>query len=656
MFTPTPVSLAKQQVLQRCVSDGMRIGLGLPFVEGLNAKLKNSGASWCAPRRLWVLPIQPVSAISRIIRSVYAEHSSFFELDNLDHHIAQLTKDVVPTYFVEVLDVQIFQLTGGGFAVGSRFDSLIVKAMRRIGATFQKHANAWSTSAPVEKIKSGLAHFAGVNAEHIFVHEQVLLLEDLGAVRSGPSPIQIPAAPPPAIGQATDDDASGDGFLSSVLSDSARVPIDEALLRRLAVSTGLRDYQIDGVRFLVSRVGALLGDDMGLGKTRQSIVAARFAAGFDKPPRILVLCPASLRLNWEREIHAVFSHEVVGMVGEDRIATLYGCHWVIANYERLGGLVKEQNLQFDVMLIDEAHNLKEHHAGRTRNAFILAARINRRYLISGTPLLNRTVELHTLLRLTGHALGRMPLNDFRMEFSGTKERSGALAKRLSNWMIRRRKDVLTGLGVKHRQLRYLSPPEGLNNYNAILRDNSLTVMPKIVKLRQSLEEVKLDFVIETIFSLAPDDKVIVFAEYMSTVEALKAALAVAGIRHVSLVGSDSVRNRQRAVDEFEGNRECRAFITTRAAGGVGITLVSANYVLFASMPWNPALLRQAEDRAYRLGQTRDVYVIIPIIPHTIDEQVWKLLGSKRVLEEDVIEASIHEEEVVESVAAVLQAA
>jgi SNF2 family DNA or RNA helicase len=181
-------------------------------------------------------------------------------------------------------------------------------------------------------------------------------------------------------------------------------------------------------------------------------------------------------------------------------------------------------------------------------------------------------------------------------------------------------------------------------------------MPKIVKLRQSLEEVKLDFVIETIFSLGPDDKVIVFAEYMSTVEALKSALAAAGIHHVSLVGSDSVRNRQRAVDEFEGNRECRAFITTRAAGGVGITLVSANYVLFASMPWNPALLRQAEDRAYRLGQTRDVYVIIPIIPHTIDEQVWELLGSKQVLEEDVIEASIHEEEVVESVAAVLQAA
>ena len=102
--------------------------------------------------------------------------------------------------------------------------------------------------------------------------------------------------------------------------------------------------------------------------------------------RVLIVCPASLRINWEREIRMVYPDTIVGMAGEDRISALYGCHWVIANYERLGGLVREIQLEFQVMAVDEAHYLKEHQAGRTRNAFVMATRIPRRYVITGTPL------------------------------------------------------------------------------------------------------------------------------------------------------------------------------------------------------------------------------------------------------------------------------
>lgn len=98
---------------------------------------------------------------------------------------------------------------------------------------------------------------------------------------------------------------------------------------------------------------------MGLGKSRQSVVAACLAAG---EGRVLILCPASLRINWEREIRMVYPDAVVGMAGEDRIEALYGCQWVIANYERLGGLVRETKLDFEVMAVDEAHYLKEHQA------------------------------------------------------------------------------------------------------------------------------------------------------------------------------------------------------------------------------------------------------------------------------------------------------
>ena len=334
----------------------------------------------------------------------------------------------------------------------------------------------------------------------------------------------------------------------------------------------------------------------------------------------------------------MYPNEVVGIVGEDRHATLYGCQWVIANYERLGGLVRDPDLAFEVMAIDEAHYLKEHQAGRTRNAFVLATRIPRRYVVTGTPLLNREVELHTLLRMTGHQLGSMTLKDFRKRFSGTKEKRAELAAALQGWMLRRRKDVLKELGTKSRQVRYISPAEGLGAYKEIYADMTMYVMPKIVKLRQALEALKTQFLIETVESLSSGDKIIIFCEYMATVETMKTAFSAAGIQCVSLVGADSAKRRQAAIDAFQNDPAVTVFIGTTSAAGVGITLTAANYVAFASLPWTPALMRQAEDRAYRLGQLRDVMVIVPLIENTLDDGVWKLLQSKQETEDDVVES------------------
>ena len=467
-------------------------------------------------------------------------------------------------------------------------------------------------------------------------HEQPVVLEDLVASAASVSPIKVPAAvPDPGLGGGEDDAGEGAGFMSAELDSSALFAVDMPALAVTCAAAGLRDYQEVGVHHLVSQSGACLGDDMGLGKSRQTVVATRMIA---KQGRVLILCPASLRINWEREIHAVYPNEVVGIVGEDRHATLYGCQWVIANYERLGGLVRDPDLAFEVMAIDEAHYLKEHQAGRTRNAFVLATRIPRRYVVTGTPLLNREVELHTLLRMTGHQLGSMTLKDFRKRFSGTKEKRAELAAALQGWMLRRRKDVLKELGTKSRQVRYISPAEGLGAYKEIYADMTMYVMPKIVKLRQALEALKTQFLIETVESLSSGDKIIIFCEYMATVETMKTAFSAAGIQCVSLVGADSAKRRQAAIDAFQNDPAVTVFIGTTSAAGVGITLTAANYVAFASLPWTPALMRQAEDRAYRLGQLRDVMVIVPLIENTLDDGVWKLLQSKQETEDDVVES------------------
>ena len=640
MYEPTPVKLAKRELIAKCVGDGLRIGLSLAYVDGASKELGALEATWCAPRRMWVVEACMPSHLARALQKAYQAHAAVFDLESIEAALQAGLQQLQTDYFAQILDVQIFPLAGGGMAISSLYDRPIVRVMRGLGGLFHKYAQAWEVHRSVQEILRALQNDAGITHDFVFVHERPVVLEDLVAAPKSETPITVPAAPPPRGPRLGDAEDAGTGFLSTLVDPLSMLPVDEKLLAKTAREAGLRDYQTVGVRFLLQRSSCLLGDDMGLGKSRQSVVAGRLAAGFASDDRVLILCPASLRINWEREIRAVFPHAVIGMVGEDRIAALYGCQWIIANYEKIGGLVRETGLTFKVMMIDEAHYLKEHEAGRTRNAFIMAERIPRRYLITGTPLLNREIELHTLLRLSGHALGMLSLADFRERFSGGKAQRNLLASELSNWMLRRRKNVLKDLGQKTRQVRYVSPPEGLGAYQAILNDMSLMVMPKIVKLRQTLEALKFDFVIESIQCLAPDDKIIVFAEYMATVDALKRVLSSCGIGCVSLVGSDAGPKRQKAVDAFQNDPSIRVFIGTTSAAGVGITLTAANYVLFCSLPWTPALMRQAEDRAYRLGQKRDVIVLAPIIPDTMDEQVWALLQAKTELEQDVVEAAV----------------
>jgi len=633
----SPVELRAPELLIKAVSDGTRVGLQVAHVHGTKRPLADEGAWWCGPRRMWVMREAPVELLAASIARAYAGH--FLDLSEIPRMIDAALKQPVGDFFTQLLDVQIFLLRGsdlarGRFAVSFMYDQPCVATMRGLGGYFHKHASAWQVRADPQTIIARLQQLAGVAPEFVFVHEQPVVLENLSTSAAGHVPIKVPALTPER-GIGANGEEEGAGYFSTELERSEDLAYDQVALRALVSGGTLRDYQAVGVDHMLRQSGACLGDDMGLGKSRQVVVSTRMMAG---DGRVLIVCPASLRINWEREIHMIYPDATVGIVGEDRMATLKGCQWVIANYEKLGGLVREPDLAFQVMAVDEAHYLKEYDSGRTRNMFLLAARIPRRYAVTGTPLLNREIEVHTLLRLTGHQLGNLSLRDFAKEFAGSSEKRAKLAAALKGWMLRRSKDVLTELGEKTRQLRYISPAEGLGAYKAIYDDVSLMAMPKIVKLRQALEALKLQFLVETVEGLSAGDKIIIFCEYIPTVEALQEALQAIGVRCVTLVGSTSLKKRQEAVDAFQGDSSVAVFIGTTSAAGVGITLTAANYVAFASLPWTPALMRQAEDRAYRLGQRRDVIVIVPLVPKTIDMQVWDLLGSKRETEIEVVEA------------------
>ena len=119
---------------------------------------------------------------------------------------------------------------------------------------------------------------------------------------------------------------------------------------------------------------------------------------------------------------------------------------------------------------------------------------------------------------------------------------------------------------------------------------------------------------------------------------LKAALRDVGIQAVSIIGAHTPKQRMKAVDALQNDRDVQVLIGTSKAAGVGLTLTRANYVFLMSLPWTNALKRQSEDRAYRSGNTSDVFVMVPIIAGTLDEQVMALLNSKEEIEDDVVEA------------------
>lgn len=629
-FVPAPRNL-----VLRAVSDRRRMGLVTPYFAGCTSVLREAGLSWFPPRRMWLCEVGRLATVLQALRDRQSELAGLSVARTRDQ-AALAWQHPAPDFFVEVLDLQMLSLHGGGVAVCGEFDPLVARALRGLGGRFHRPSKIWEIRCERQAVLRALYEIAGVGEAYVFVHEALGVLEDLAGGSGSDVPITLGTSTRPAAAAEAGAEPAGSAFLSAFGTPCERLVVDEGALASAAASCGLRDYQVAGVRHLLSHTSALLADDMGVGKTRQAVVAAHLAA---QGGVVLVACPASLGINWEREIHAVLPQARVAMVGSHNQVSLRQAQWVIANYERLGALVRDAEVPLRVLLVDEAHYLKEPHVGRTRNAFLLAQRVERVFLLTGTPVLNREIELHTLLRLSGHELGDVPLAEFRKAYAGDPTKRHELAQRVSEWMLRRGKDVLRGLGAKTQQMRYVSPADNLAQYKAILADPTIDSMPKLSLLRQHLESLKLTFLIESVLCLGEQDKALIFCEFVDSVAQLRQALEGAGVGCVTLVGSDSVTKRMTAVDAFQQKPQVRVFIGTTMAAGVGLTLTAANYVFFASLPWTPALKRQAEDRAYRSGNERDVLVIVPLVANTIDEQIAALLDSKHDIEVSVIEAN-----------------
>lgn len=624
-------------LLEAAVFDGYDMGLLMPYIEGAN-KVMLARSGFFIRRG-----DHPLSRYWRVPKAKLID-----ELDLVYHQLIELAGGKITESwqafrqkiesalcaphrdaFTWGLLLRIAPMTDGGVLLSGDYHPGVVAVARRMRGMFLGRSSSWRINATAEILRSNLILELGLAEEQFEILDVVQeLLGDGSVVPAEDIPrISLGGAPQESSAITSGEETSNDIYLAAV-SPIERTEFSDAVIAQALEGYSLLEHQPAGIAHLLQRTSALLADDMGLGKTRQSIIAAHICAA-GRP--ILVVTLSSLLINWQREVQAVYPDAKIALQKHDPQA-----QWMLINYERLGDYVTLAE-HYHVLVVDEAHQLKEPTAERTRHGFDIAAKVPNRYLLTGTPVLNRETELHTLLRLSGHPVGQLPLGDFCERFAGNPEFRQNLRAELGDWMLRRRKDVLPGLKGKQRQLLPVAmDPEERRKYDTIRLEDK-PIFARLGALRHYLEQVKIRIAMDLLGELDAEDKVILFCEFKPTVERLKELCDEAGVGNVTLVGSDSLTKRQKAIDKFQVDPDCRVFICTTRAAGTGNNLTAANNVFFLGLPWTPGQQDQAEDRAYRNGQLRTVIVKIPLVENSIDQQLWQMLLAKRQVSLELIE-------------------
>jgi superfamily II DNA or RNA helicase len=451
-----------------------------------------------------------------------------------------------------------------------------------------------------------------------------------------------------------------------------------------ALAGVLRPYQKLGVAWLwylyQQKLGGILADEMGLGKTLQALallVARHTPAGLimrGASPGLpsLVVCPASLMENWRRETDR-FAPELRSMVHHggrrsDDSSQFGGCDLVITSY---GTLARDEELfvgaEFDLILADEAQHLKNRRTQAARSLRQLRGR--GRFLLTGTPLENSLEDLRSLFEfLMPGFLAPVPAGIRGDERSWYDQR---LRFQAAPYILRRTKlAVAPELPEKIEQVVYCEPTPAqaifyrrwqeqtereltqlavagaseaqlrLATLTQLLRLRQICCDPRLVNPEETAESAKLGAFRELLAeSIDEGHRMLVFSQFTSLLELLRAELETQGVPYCRLDGSMSPRARQAAVDRFQGDVTIPVFLISLKAGGTGLNLTGADVVVHYDPWWNPAAEAQATDRAHRIGQTKVVTSYKLICSGTVEEKVMALQDTKRALLAGVFEAS-----------------
>lgn len=423
----------------------------------------------------------------------------------------------------------------------------------------------------------------------------------------------------------------------------------------------LYPFQEEGVRFALDHKRCLIADSMGLGKTIQAIALCNIMA--DELRQILIICPASLKLNWEREWRQWSTRK------GDQVCVVNGNGWpvganvVIVNYDLLKKYSAELHARFwDLLACDESHYLKNSKSQRTKEVIgqwqkddfgiwtqpVKPIQAGRTLFLSGTPLLNRPVELWTTCKaLDPEGLGAMGRRAFEERYCDASEdfygwnntgasNLGELSRKVKGFSIRRTKEqVLAQLPPKRLQVIVLDTPRELREkleqekaeYDKAMLTGGYVSFESMSKVRKQVALAKAKYVIEHLEDLLESEsKVVCMAHHHEVIDRIADAFSGTS---VVMDGRASLRERQTAIDCFQSDSSCKLLIGGIKVAGTGITLTAASVIVFAELDWTPGVLSQAEDRLHRIGQTRRVLVQHIVLDNSLDAHLVRLLVKKQ---------------------------
>ncbi len=432
-------------------------------------------------------------------------------------------------------------------------------------------------------------------------------------------------------------------------------------------------HQKEAIEKLTSNKKFILADDMGLGKTTSTIISSIET----KSKKILIVCPASLKINWFREIQNYTDRSIYICEGKK----YEDADFVIVNYDIIKNFHDPKNKEesillksnFDLVILDECHYIKNSQAIRTKLVNDFVKNVDRLWLLTGTPITSRPIDYYNLLRLVDSPVS---LNwqayvirycgGYQFRVGGNKKiwnTNGAtnldeLRERTSLQILRRLKENVLDLPEKiitpvYLKLKSKEYEELMGEYfdwyrNKRDESSSLTIQfSKLMKVRQVIANEKVESTIELCENiLEQDKKVIVFTNFTDTLHRIHSHF---GKKAVYLDGSCSEIARQHAIDEFQNNDKIKVFVGNLKAAGVGITLTAGEVIVMNDLSFVPSDHAQAEDRAYRYGQKNNVLVYYPIFENTVEGAIYDILSHKKQIINQVMGDNLNNGDIVEEI-------
>lgn len=437
---------------------------------------------------------------------------------------------------------------------------------------------------------------------------------------------------------------------------------------RESVKKNLREYQLDAFKWLKTlssfNFGGILADDMGLGKTLE-VISFLISDEVEKPS--LIVCPMSLVYNWENEcakwgLDCEFTlilgsseerEEIIRNIDPNKRKLF------ITSYDSLRRDVNLYLVPFRFVIADEAQFIKNQFAQKSEAIKSLQSDIN--FALTGTPIENGLADLWSIFDylMPGYL---SDYSHFKSRYESLiahddTEALDTLKKRVAPFILRRtKKDVLNDLPDKTEEYYYckMEPRQrevyesyvlklkedikaGGNNILALLtRLRQICITPELI-FQEQFDNTKINLAADLIrSSIEAGHRLLVFSQFAQGFPILSRELEKMGIKHYILDGTTKAKTRMDMVQEFNANPEIKVFIISLKAGGTGLNLTGADMVIHMDPWWNSSAELQATDRAYRIGQTKNVSVIKLICKGTIEEKVIKLQEMKKELAESVV--------------------